>query len=127
MDNPNMTQFYFSETDPHKHSDIDYWKQQVYEVVRGVIPTIQLQDIADVQVSNWHLDPDILGSYSAPLLHSSNDDRRTLAETVGRLLFAGERTHYEGRYQSIDGAYESSVRAAREILQSTIPWYDNLF
>lgn len=61
-----------------------------------------------------------MGSNSAPTRPTrGNDDRQTQA--IGDVIFfAGEHTHYQGRYQGIDGAYETGIRAAREVLESAI-------
>jgi monoamine oxidase len=77
-----------------------------------------MDDIVDLKLSQWHLDPDTLGSYSAPTtLTQGNSDRRLLAESIDNVVFfAGEHTHYQGRYQSMDGAYETGERAAREVI-----------
>jgi uncharacterized protein with NAD-binding domain and iron-sulfur cluster len=46
-----------------------------------------------------------------------NRDRQLLAEPIDNVLyFAGEHTHYTGRYQSMDGAYTSGERAAENAL-----------
>ncbi len=68
--------------------------------------------------TGWAADPFSRGSYSFSQVGGMLGDRRTLAEPVaGRLFFAGEAAH--SRYfGTVHGAYETGVRAAREILQS---------
>lgn len=118
-----------------------YWSRQAVEVVQHVLAMksnhnethcttarscshaatiIDESDIVDLLWSDWVQDPDILGSYSSAATETNgNADRRILARSSGSsLFFAGEHTHTNGRYQSIDGAYETGVRAAREVLGS---------
>jgi monoamine oxidase len=123
-DDPTVTQFYLSET-CFDFDDMTYWKTQALEIVQDLMPgepKLALDDILDIKVSQWHLDPDIRGSYSAPATNTRGDmDRKRLAESVDRaLFFAGEHTNYEGRYQSIDGAYETGVRAAAEVADALV-------
>eukprot|EP00977_Amphora_coffeiformis_P017655 scaffold5833_cov165-Amphora_coffeaeformis.AAC.29 len=114
-----VTQFHFSETN-HPFDDIEYWKAQAVQIVQDVVEEpLSVCDIGVAHVSQWHLDSDILGSYSAATTRTrGNDDRMILGAPVGRrVFFAGEHTHTWGRYQSMDGAYETGVRAAHEIIQ----------
>lgn len=116
--NPTITQFYLGEIN-HPFDNHTYWKEQAWKVVRDVVPfAVEMDDIVDLKLSQWHLDPDTLGSYSAPTtLTQGNSDRRLLAESIDNVVFfAGEHTHYQGRYQSMDGAYETGERAAREVI-----------
>lgn len=114
----SITQFYFSGDAPGFES-VQYWKEKALEVVRVQRPDLQLTDILEAYVSNWHTDRDFLGSYSAAIDGTKgNDDRRDLAEPVSDVVFfAGEHTHYIGRYQSIDGAFETGQRAASELVR----------
>jgi monoamine oxidase len=65
----------------------------------------------------WELDPFSRGSYSFPKVGGQADDRLDLAEPVcGRLFFAGEATHPR-YFATVHGAYETGIRAAREIIQ----------
>jgi monoamine oxidase len=116
-----VTQFHFGETLGLPFDDIDYWKRQAVQVVQDVVLDEQLDvsQIVAAEVSAWHLDPDMRGSYSAATtLTRGNVDRQVLASPVagGRLFFAGEHTHYAGRYQSMDGAYETGARAASQVM-----------
>ena len=119
--NPNtITQFHFSETN-HPFDDIEFWKARAFEIVQDVVDEpLTVHDILVAHVSQWHLDPDIRGAYSAATTRTrGNMDRMILGTPVARrVFFAGEHTHTGGRYQSMDGAYETGVRAAREILDA---------
>ncbi|MCB0035148.1 MAG: FAD-dependent oxidoreductase, partial [Anaerolineales bacterium] len=67
--------------------------------------------------SSWEKDPYSRGSYSYSKVGSEVSDRATLAEPVnGRLFFAGEATHPH-YFGTVHGAYETGIRAAREILK----------
>jgi monoamine oxidase len=116
--NPAVTQFYLGETN-HPFDNRTYWKEQAWKVVREIVSfSISMDDITDLTLSQWHLDPDIRGSYSVPATFTDgNLDRQLLAEPIDNVLyFAGEHTHYTGRYQSMDGAYASGERAAENAL-----------
>jgi hypothetical protein len=116
--NPRVTQFYLGETN-YPFDNRTFWKEQAWKVVREVVPiSISMDDITDLKLSQWHLDPDIRGSYSAPATFTDgNRDRQLLAKPIDNVLyFAGEHTHYTGRYQSMDGAYTSGERAAENAL-----------
>ncbi|MBK8906201.1 MAG: FAD-dependent oxidoreductase [Anaerolineaceae bacterium] len=77
----------------------------------GPIPTPQ----AYVR-SNWQNDPLANGSYSFDQVGQRPDDRQTLAEPINQqLFFAGEATHPHF-YATVHGAYETGVRAAREVI-----------
>lgn len=66
--------------------------------------------------TGWDADPFSRGSYSFQKVGSQPGDRRTLARPVGeRLFFAGEATHPH-YFSTVHGAYETGVRAAREII-----------
>jgi hypothetical protein len=70
-------------------------------------------------------DPLARGSFSAHGTYSTNDDFQELAapESFG-LHFAGEHTDYHGRYQTMDGAYNTGIREAERI--ATRPWNTNM-
>ena len=113
----SITQFYISGRG-HPVDDIEWWKEKAVQVVRAVQSDVQLSDIVDAQISSWHMDEDILGSYSASTHMTKGDsDRNVLSESLGQTVyFAGEHTHTAGRYQSIDGAFETGVRAAHQVI-----------
>ena len=65
----------------------------------------------------WEQDPFFQGSYSFDRLGQQPEDRRVLAQPVGdRLFFAGEATH-PYFHSTVHGAYETGIRAAREIMR----------
>jgi len=115
--NPFVTQFYFSGRD-YDFNNQTYWNEQALRVVQQVVPTVTMANLVDSHVSQWHADPDILGSYSIPVAgFNGNADRQILARPLGSIVFfAGEHTNTQGRYQSMDGAYETGIRAARQVL-----------
>ncbi|MFK7804690.1 MAG: flavin monoamine oxidase family protein [Anaerolineae bacterium] len=66
--------------------------------------------------TRWSADEFSQGSYSFTKVGQHEGDRDELAKPIaGRLYFAGEATH-ANFYGTVHGAYESGVRAAREIL-----------
>lgn len=66
--------------------------------------------------TRWADDPFAGGSYSFQQVGMRPDDRARLARPVGeRLFFAGEHTHTH-YFATTHGAYESGIRAARELL-----------
>lgn len=94
-------------------SDVELVKQTVAVMKRmfGAMP----EPVGYVR-TNWQGDPYSQGSYSFAQVGQLPTDRRVLAEQVnGRLFFAGEATHSHF-YASVHGAYETGIRAAREII-----------
>jgi monoamine oxidase len=68
--------------------------------------------------TGWQTDPFSQGSYSFHHVDQQAEDRRSLATAIaGKLFFAGEATH-PAYYATVHGAYESGIRAARELLTS---------
>ncbi|MGB0387565.1 MAG: flavin monoamine oxidase family protein [Ardenticatenaceae bacterium] len=66
--------------------------------------------------TNWQKSPFSQGSYSFAQIGQQPNDRETLAQPVGtRLFFAGEASHPH-LCATIHGAYETGIRAAREIM-----------
>lgn len=67
--------------------------------------------------TGWESDPFSRGSYSFSQVGGLLGDRRILAEPLcGRLFFAGEAAH--SRYfGTVHGAYETGIRAAREVMR----------
>ncbi len=66
--------------------------------------------------SGWEADPFSRGSYSFSQLGMAVEDRAALAAPVGEhIFFAGEATHPH-YWATVHGAYETGVRAAREVL-----------
>lgn len=66
--------------------------------------------------TNWQNDPFSRGCVSSDQIGQQPNDRRVLAQPVGeRLFFAGEATHPHF-YTTAHGAYETGIRAAREVM-----------
>ncbi len=66
--------------------------------------------------TRWSADEFSQGSYSYTKVGQQAGDREEMAKPVGnKLFFAGEATH-PNFYGTVHGAYESGIRAAREIL-----------
>lgn len=86
-------------------------------VLRRLFDPAMPEPVAYVR-TGWEGDPWSRGSYSFAKVGSQADDRRVLARTEGRLAFAGEATHPH-YFSTVHGAYESGLRAAREVLN----WY----
>jgi polyamine oxidase len=86
-------------------------------VLRKLFGAVVPDPIAYVR-THWESDPFSRGSYSFPRVGGVLGDRRTLAEPVGnRLFFAGEATHPR-YFATVHGAYETGVRAAREVMKN---------
>lgn len=117
---PKSIQFYVGpEAKTENWDDEDYWRQHVVNIVKKFKNDITEDNIKSIHWSRWHKERSFQGSYSAPVRKTrGNTDRRILAESVDSVYFAGEHTDYHGRYQSMDGAYDSGERAATEVLQS---------
>ncbi|MCA9943263.1 MAG: FAD-dependent oxidoreductase [Anaerolineales bacterium] len=66
--------------------------------------------------TSWQSDPFSNGSYSSDQVGQLPTDRQILARPIGQqLFFAGEATHPHF-YATVHGAYETGVRAAREVI-----------
>jgi monoamine oxidase len=65
--------------------------------------------------SRWVADPFVRGAYSFPSVDTRPGDFDLLAQSVGRVHFAGEHTHAE-HFSTVHGAYLSGRRAAFEVL-----------
>jgi monoamine oxidase len=71
----------------------------------------------NVYYRNWKSDPHIRGAYSY-LPVNGLDLPKTLASPVSNtLFFAGEATTPDAQMGTVFGAYESGLRAAKEILE----------
>jgi monoamine oxidase len=110
------TKFYV-QGDHHPFDNIDYWKERAVDLMREINIDVHVENIVDVTMSAWHADPFALGSYSAPTTHTNgNVDRAILQRPIGNVVFfAGEHTNTKGRYQSMDGAFDSGVLAAEQV------------
>ena len=81
----------------------------------------QIPEPIAYQRTGWQTDPFSLGSYSFRHVTEQDGDRRTLGQSVaGKLYFAGEATH-PAYYATVHGAYESGIRAARELFEAHYP------
>ena len=65
-------------------------------------------------VTRWSQDKWSHGSYSYMPPGATSDDRATLGEPAGRIIFAGEHTSVQ-RPSTMDGAYHSGLAAAAKI------------
>jgi monoamine oxidase len=64
----------------------------------------------------WAHDPYTLGAY-AHVPPGAAEARVDLAKSEGRLFFAGEATAYHSTPQTVHGAFDSGIRAAKERLE----------
>lgn len=94
-------------------------------IVDGAMATLRtvygpaIPNPVDFQITRWVSDAYARGSYSYNKLGSTPAMRDDLAATVdGRVHFAGEATHRQS-FATVHGAYESGLRAARDIVEHT--------
>lgn len=66
---------------------------------------------------NWTADPHIRGAYSYIPVDGLDVPRRLAAPVADTLFFAGEATIFDAQTGTVFGAYETGLRAAREILK----------
>ena len=95
------------------------------ELIAGCLDTLRLMFGPDVPEpvayvrTGWQDDPFSLGSYSYSKVGGQVGDRELLGARVnGRLFFAGEATHPH-YFGTVHAAYETGIRAAREIIDLT--------
>lgn len=69
------------------------------------------------QHEDWSASPHIGGLYSYDALGSEGARRQLQQPVANRLFFAGEAS-IEGHFATVDGAIESGIRAASQVLQS---------
>ncbi len=93
------------------------------EIVESAMQTLRIlygDDIpepTDFQITRWASDPFARGSYSFCSVGSTPEMRRELARPLdGKLFFAGEATNVD-YYGTADGAYQSGLRVADEVLR----------
>ena len=68
------------------------------------------------KMTRWTSDPFARSSYSGLWVRSTDQEWYDLARPESpSLYFAGEHTNYDGRYQSLDGAYNTGTREAERI------------
>ena len=73
------------------------------------------------KTTRWTTDPYARGSYSSLWVRSTDKEWYSLARPESpSLYFAGEHTNYDGRYQALDGAYNTGIREAERI--AARPW-----
>lgn len=93
--------------------------EQIVESAMQTLRTLYGDDIpepTDFQITRWASDPFARGSYSFCSVGSTPQVRRELARSLdGKLFFAGEATNVN-YYGTADGAYQSGLRAADEVL-----------
>jgi monoamine oxidase len=88
---------------------------ELERVVRRLFPGVYVEPEAIVRTS-WSSDPFSLGTHSCLAPGATSRDRDALAAPVGRsLFFAGEATD-RAHAATLQGAYASGERAAREAL-----------
>jgi monoamine oxidase len=89
----------------------------VLKELEALIPRADLR--AHLRVGrfvDWTSDPDVRGGYTFPRVGGGLEQRRILAEPLdGVLFFAGEATHFAGKYATVHGALDSGERAAHEV------------
>jgi monoamine oxidase len=75
--------------------------------------------VEGVRIVDWSQDPFARGAYAYELAGAPADLARQLAAPEDdTVFFAGEATSLTGRSGTVDGALETGVRAAREILRT---------
>jgi monoamine oxidase len=99
--------------------EIEHWTDE--QIVASAMQTLRIVFGAGIpapieaQVTRWAADPFSLGSYSFNAVGCQPRMRTDLAQSLdGRIHFAGEATSRK-HFGTVDGAYISGVRAAREV------------
>jgi monoamine oxidase len=116
---PVITQYLTAE--PARHSDSLPPEQALEESLRTLLETLGIyyadaeKHLASANLVRWSHDIYAQGGY-AHVLPGHADARHALAAREGCLFFAGEATAYDSNPQTVHGALDSGVRAAREIL-----------
>ena len=87
----------------------------VCEVLRTMLKPKKMPKCVDAIVTRWEQDAYASMSYTYLAVNSSMRDCETLRRPCGDVHFAGEAMSTEG-FQCVQGAYETGVAAAREIL-----------
>lgn len=100
-------------------SDPDILKKSDHEIINDSLDLLKkifgskLSPLKSSVVTHWYKDPYAFGSFSYHKLQGSLYDNAMLAESYGRLCFAGE--HTSSFPSSIHGAYLSGIQAAEDI------------
>lgn len=75
------------------------------------------KDLVKSMRVSWAKNTFVLGAYASLKIGSAENTRKQLAAPIGSLLFfAGEATAYHSNPQTVNGALDTGVRAAKEIL-----------
>ena len=70
---------------------------------------------------DWTTVEHILGGYSYPLPGATNEDRKTIGQPLGKIVFfGGEATDITGQAGMVNGALTSAERAASEVVDSIL-------
>ena len=86
-------------------------------IVSDTVASLRKQLIA-THTWNWAKDPQILGAYSYIPANGIELPQLLGAPVQRTLFFAGEATAADAQMGTVFGAFESGLRAAREVLQS---------
>ncbi|RAL17150.1 putative lysine-specific histone demethylase Aof2 [Aspergillus homomorphus CBS 101889] len=92
---------------------------EVTSQLRNVFKHVAVPDPLETIITRWASDKFTRGSYSFVAAHSLPGDYDLMARSVGNLHFAGEATC--GTHPAtVHGAYLSGLRAASEIIETTL-------
>ncbi|OVA13905.1 Amine oxidase [Macleaya cordata] len=99
---------------------------RVLSILRGIFNPkgIDVPNPIQAICTKWGSDPLCHGSYSHVRVGSSGSDYDILAESVGRLFFAGEATNRQYP-ATMHGAFLSGVREASRIMRATSSWQND--
>ena len=73
------------------------------------------REASDILVTDWTIQPYTYGSWAAMPEKYKKSDWSLVRQNEGRLYFAGEHTSYNQGY--VHSAYESGIKAAKDILE----------
>ena len=73
------------------------------------------KEASDILVTNWSIQPYTYGSWASMPERYRKLDWSLVRQNEGRLYFAGEHTSYN--YGYVHSAYESGIKAAKDILE----------
>lgn len=102
----------------------DEWlKAQAIRVLEDYYGESKVPRPIGFKTSRWRSDPFARCSYSGIQVFSSDQEWKDLARPESlSLYFAGEHTNFDGRYQTMDGAYNTGIREANRV--AARPWND---
>lgn len=103
-----------------EYTDPSTTLHRVLDILKGIYGPkgVNVPDPIQSICTRWGSDPFSYGSYSHVRVLSSGSDYDILAESVGRLFFAGEATTRQYP-ATMHGAYLSGLREAARILRAT--------